>query len=305
MYIYLLVSLIIVLEIMGINMLQVQFPINFEIYLVQIIENMKTLKDGLIQVIIKISYNVLYGFSVCQIQFNKIKNMIEPYKKKAIDYLKHNNIILDIKLQFLNLIDKNGNINTTFIISDKSYGLDVLESIFDNETVSGAVLNDKNAETGCVNKIYMEKCPTIIDKKFDYKLSKINFMMVELEHNDEKHKIELKNDEHNYYIVNNSLNQNFFKYYLKNILKTRINEGDFDYKVTIIDNNVNFITLLPHQYIVIDEHSYTIYPLESQNNNTEIENIDTKQNIIIDEQSISSDSDKSDDFIKLDSSLTS
>lgn len=305
MYIYLLVSLIIVLEMMGINMVGVQFPINFDIYLVQIVENIKILKDGLIQLIIKISYNVLYGFSVCQIQLNKIKNIIEPYKKKAIEYLKDNNIILDVKLQYLNLIDKNGNISTTFIISDKLYGLELLESIFDIGTVSGAIFYDKNVETGCVNKIYMEKCPTIVDKKLDYKLSKINFIMVELEHNDEKYKIELKNDEHNYYIVNNSLNQNFFKYYLKNVLKARINEDNFDYKVTIIDHNVNFVTLLPHQHIVIDELDYTIYPLESHNNNSETENTYTKQDIIIDEQSTSSDSDKSDDFIKLDASLTS
>jgi hypothetical protein len=121
----------------------------------------------------------------------------------------------------------------------------------------------------------------------------------------------LKDDTYNYYIVNNSLNQNFFKYYLKNVLKVPINEANFDYTVSIIDHNVNILTLLPHQHIVFNEHDYTVFPILETNDTTESEetndtcvpeSTDTQLSNCInnDEQSIS-DSDKSDDFVKLDS----
>ena len=92
--------------------------------------------------------------------------------------------------------------------------------MFIAEKPEGMLVSDKNEETGCINKIYYKDIVSTIE----YKLSKINFMMIELEHEGNKHTIELKNDIFNYYIVNNFLNQNFFKYYLKNILKVPINE---------------------------------------------------------------------------------
>jgi hypothetical protein len=124
--------------------------------------------------------------------------------------------------------------------------------------------------------------------------------MLELEHQNVKHLIELKNKEHNYYIVNNSLNQNFFKYYLKNVLNVNINETNFDYTLTIVDHNINMITLLPHQYLVINEHDYQIYPPQ---NNSSTSNSDNETQTSENDSSIdtSTDSDKSDDFVKLES----
>jgi len=295
-------------EFMGFRIINVNFPINYEVYLSEIFEKMveiyKYTKDKSSPLIIKISYNLLYYFSVCQIQVNKIKIMLEPYEKKFMDYLKANNIIVEIKTQILNIIDKNGNIITKLVISDKTHTLNLFEQILVSDSVSGAELSDKNIETGCVNKIYIERAAITKDTKLDYKVSKINFMMVELEHKNEKYILELKNDEHNYYIVNNCLNQNFFKYFLKNVLKVEINENNFDYKVTIIDHNVNFITLLPEQFIIINENDYSIYPVlnTTVNSNTQsITNTCIKQEEnIIEELSTNSDSDKSDDFVKLD-----
>ena len=122
---------------------------------------------------------------------------------------------------------------------------------------SGLVLMDKNTETKCVNNVFYTSFPTT----FDYKLSNISFMSIELEHENKIHSINLKNNKYNYYIVNNCLNKMFFKYYIKNVLKTQINTDTFDYKLSIIDNNVNIITLLPNQYILILEDDYQIHPL--------------------------------------------
>ena len=272
-------------------MLIVYFQIDYNLYvdlcIIQIVEKTNTLKEIFSAFIVKIGYNVLYSFSVCQIELNKIKNIIEPYKKRAVEYLKKNNIIIDVKI--LNEIDKNGNINTK-IIKDESHSLEILKCLFDVEKYSG-VIHDKKDGTDCVNRIYMEKYPVLKEGKLDYNVSKINFMMVELEHKNEKHRIELKNDMYNYYIVNNSLNQNFFKYYLKNVQKTAIDDNNFDYTVYIIDHNVNIININQYQYIIIEEDGYKIYPETIQTNTYEQDSID------------SDDSDKSDDFVKLDESV--
>lgn len=301
MYLIILISLIVGFQFMEINL---RFPIHYEIYINYLFEKIEGLKyqyiylkEKIVPVIIKLGYNLLYGFSVCQIQMNKIINMIVPHVKRLKKYLNDNNIIVEVKVQILNIINKNGIINKKMIISEKAHDLSqICEYIFDDENVSGVVLHEKNNDTNCVNRIYMEKCPELKEGKLDYKLSKISFMMVEIEHNNKKYTIELKNDEHNYYIVNNSLNQNFFKYYLKNILKASTNDDNFDYTVTIIDHNVNFITLLPEQYIIFNEDDYTIFPISETNKPTNYVDIsDTTNN---DEQD-SIDSDKSDGFVKL------
>jgi hypothetical protein len=121
-------------------------------------------------------------------------------------------------------------------------------------------------------------------------------MMIELEHDGNKYTIDLKNDETNYYIVNNCLNQNFFKYYLKNVLKVSINTAKFDYIVTIIDNNANIITLLPHQYIIFNEYDYTIFPVSNTPVHDNDSSISDRYN---NDEQTSIDSDKSDDFVKL------
>ncbi len=133
----------------------------------------------------------------------------------------------------------------------------------------------------------------------DYTTSKIKFMMIELEHDGNKYAIDLKNDETNYYIVNNSLNQNFFKYYLKNVLKVSINTEKFDYIVTIIDHNANFITLLPHQHIIFNEHDYTVFPVSEIIDTPIHDNIPSISDSSNNDEQTSIDSDKSDDFVKL------
>jgi hypothetical protein len=64
------------------------------------------------------------------------------------------------------------------------------------------------------------------------------------------------------------------------------------------------LTLLPHQHIVFNEHDYTIHHInniESTPTTFTTPTIPTTPTeTIIDEQSSNSDSDKSDDFVKLD-----
>lgn len=283
--------LIIIAIIVGLELSNVsfRFPIDHEIYVNSVIKNKLT------PYVINIGYNLLYLFSVSQIQINKVVKLINPYVKKVTKYLKENILKKEIKKQTIEIIDKNGNVN--LISLTREYPLQLLlNNMFIAEKPEGILVSDKNEETGCINKIYYKDIVSTIE----YKLSKINFMMIELEHEGKKYIIELKNDIFNYYIVNNSLNQIFFKYYLKNVLKVPVNEDKLDYTVTILDHNINFVTLLPEQYIILNEHDYTILPISKIANTLIIDNItDNITDNNTDERS-SSDSDKSDDFVKLD-----
>jgi hypothetical protein len=299
------IGLILGLEFMGIRY---RFPDQYEIYMDAVVETLVDIKNTLTPIMIDIGYKLLYTFSVCQIQFNKIVKLITSYVKDFKQYLKDKGLIEEIKIQSIEIISKNGDVEHKLLISDKT-PLEMFAYMFEPDKHMGVLLSDKDFESGCINRVYREKLHDIRD----YKLSNINFMMIELEHDNDKHPIVLKDDTYNYYIVNNSLNQNFFKYYLKNVLNSPINEDKFDYTVTIIDHNVNFITLLPHQHIIFNEHDYTIFPIlettetndtteSGETNDTCVpESTDTQLSNYInnDEQSIS-DSDKSDDFVKLD-----
>jgi len=292
MYLIIFFSIIFGLKFLGIKF---RIPINYELYVNCIIEKVEILciniRKNVSPILINLSYNLLYGLSVCQIKINKIKNMLVPYAQKLEKCLKDYNIIFEIKTEIVKIIDKNGNIEHTLDIPSKTQ-IEALSNLFDETRHEGFFIYDKNYKTGYVNKIYYEKVPP----KVYYEESKINFMAIELEYENKKYNIDLKNKDSNYYIVNNSLNQNFFKYYLKNVLKVAIDDNNFDYTVTIIDYNVNIITLLPNQSIIFNLQDYSILPVsESSNFNT----INSTDNNNFDHESESIYSDKSDDFVKL------
>ena len=238
MNIYLILSSIFV----GVTLFKLSFQNNY-------INNLNTkLKEKITQLMVTLCYNSLYLFSLCSIKFNTIH-------RQFMSYLKKNKILTEEIINTLVLIDKNGNEINKILKNN----IEFIKLTCEKHNYSGLFLMDKNVETECVNNVFYTSFPTT----FDYKISKISFMSIELEHENKIYSINLKNNKYNYYIINNCLNQTFFKYYIKNILKIPINETKFDYKVTIIDNNVNIITLLPNQYILIREDDYEIHFLEN------------------------------------------
>ena len=210
------------------------------------------LAEKITALMISLCYNCVYIYSLCNIKFNRIKNTINRPFMLLWSYLKENKILTTIVL-----IDANGN-EINIIMSNKN-NVEFIELACKPHNYSGLFLMDKNIETECVNNVFYTSFPTT----FDYKISKISFMSIKLEYENKIYSINLKNNKYNYYIVNNCLNQTFLKYYIKNILKIPINENKFDYKLNIIDNNVNFITLLPNQYILIMEDDYKIHFIEN------------------------------------------
>jgi hypothetical protein len=156
-------------------------------------------------------------------------------------------------MRTIHFIDTNSGISYEKSTIAEIYLLSMIKHIFDTKTGVSLLLNDVDDTTGFTNVLFMNKCPTTID----YTLSTINFMLVELEYKSEQYMITLKSKEFNYYVVNNILDEIFFKYYANTILKIPTTEP-FDYKVTIIDHNVNTITLLPGQTLVFKEDDYKL-----------------------------------------------
>ena len=253
-------------------------PINYEIYISKIIENIHIQKEQWEPILINIGYNLIYFISLCQIQYNKIKTIVSPMINTMYlyinNYLKDNGIMIETKSKMFILIDHNGN-EIRELVMKNTNDKELLE-ISNNELEYSSILFlDKN-NMGYSNCIFYQTFP----ESFNYEVSEINFMAIELEHNNKKYVIKLKPEYYNFCIVNNYLNRYFFKYYIKNVLKITINSENFDYTVTIIDHDINVITLLPHQYILLGKNSYKIC--------NELNTSDTNN-----------DSDSSDDFINL------
>jgi hypothetical protein len=236
---------------------------------------------------INIAYNLLYCFSWCQIQLCKIKTNIRT-ELTNIDlcfknYLKDKGWITDIVVNEMIIIDNNGNELCNLYIKNKS----IVENDYTNIEYAGIILLDKDIDTNCVNHVFYKKFPNNID----YKVSKLKFMSIELHYNNNNYLIDLKNNNNNYYIVNNYLNDFFFKYYIKNILNLKIDQDNFDYNVTIIDNDVNIINLLPHQTIKINEDNYEIFPIENTDSNNSPDDKSCANDDYVDKLPIRIDSD--------------
>lgn len=229
MYIYLTLCLILWLEMSGIN------SIDACIFLFE--KSLKTAYNSfhIEEKLINVSYKLIYAYSLCQIQYNKLNNhIIMPFMK------------------YLQL-------------------------------------------TGTPEQIVTEE------------LSNIKFFMIEIEYNNNKYTIDF-----NYWVVNATLGEPFFKYYLKHILHVELkDEAPFDYKVTILDHNVKLITLSPEQSIVLKKNDYVIYPIKEEvKNEVKNEVKEVKNEMINEDEEVINEvkeeeeikdnvSDKSDDFVNL------
>jgi hypothetical protein len=260
---------------------------NIDISFINFSDKLKKIKITSSPIFMNIAYNLLYCFSWCQIQLCKIKNNLSS-KLKNINvccdkYLKDKGWITDIVVNEMIIIDNNGNELYNLYIKNKT----IVENDYTNIDYAGIILLDKDIDTNCVNHVFYKKIPNNID----YKVSKLKFMSIELDYNNNKYLIELKSNNKNYYIVNNYLNDFFFKYYIKNILNLKIDQDNFDYNVTIIDNDVNIINLLPHQTIKINEDNYEIFPIENTVSNNSLDDKSSENNVYIDNLPIRIDSD--------------
>jgi hypothetical protein len=249
---------------------------------------------------VKIVYNSIYYYSVCQIHATQLKIWVAPHVNLLCTeinrFLQQHNILhkTDINVPLLTFeIYENGKNKQSIPILDALHKLNRNEQNLFN-SYDFIVLSDNNSQT-LVNKIHYIDYPL----QLFYSPSNIKFISMDITYKDTVYPIQLQTESYNHYIVNNIINSQFYKYYLINNLHVEIDEGSFDYVVNLIDHNVNIVQILPHQYLVIGENDYEIKTevikvTEETNDNEETEETEETKSEQTDDNS-----DSTDDYVNL------
>ena len=94
-----------------------------------------------------------------------------------------------------------------------------------------------------------------------YKSCNFHFISINISFNDEKeeklYSLKLLNPNENYYVVGNKINRLIIFYLLKQQYNLNLNITQ-NYKLVIIDNNVNIKTITEKEEIVLNENDYEI-----------------------------------------------
>ena len=204
-----------------------------------------------------LGYNLVYCYSLAQIKYNKIKNVVSTLTNTMINTLINSSKITILKKENIYTIttyDSGSKVNE--LILNLNDSLDIVSWKLENkDNFDLIIVSDKKDGSEQINYIHYTEFPQILD---DYKHSTIKFFSVELEYKDTIHSIELTNENYNHYIVNNVLNKHFFKYYLINVLNIEIDKNTFDYKLSVIDHNVNIVELTQNDSLIIKENNYEL-----------------------------------------------
>jgi hypothetical protein len=252
-------------------------------------------------ILVSLGYESIYYFSVLQIKLNSLYKKLEPH----INEIQKRIIKSEMPKTEIEIMCKDGTIKNKIDIAKVLHEIkidDIKEHLDDNFEL--IVITSQNDKSNVKNKL----CCTNVKNDISYDLSNIKFIDLSITHNNKTYNIDLKNDNHNFYIVNNTINKSFLKYYLANVLKLDVSE-EFNYKLQLMDHEVNILHLDENHDIIIEKDSYRI---EGKNNVDEITNIhikgsvnclkETEENIkILKTDKIEKEmDDSSDDFEKID-----
>jgi hypothetical protein len=202
----------------------------------------------------------------------------------------------------IELICKDGTIinNITVPKSLCDVKKDDVEHLLDDKVDLIIVTDCNKQDANRLNKICMSNHCEIQN----YDVSTIKFIDISLTHNGNTHKIELKNDNHNFYVVNNKIDEVFLKYYLTNILKLDVNiNANFQYELQLLDHEVNISLLNNEHAIIIEKNGYSIKDKCKTEKKDASANENQSQNKLIleeEQEEKSSQDDLSDDFEKID-----
>jgi hypothetical protein len=201
--------------------------------------NVKQFSEDIRPVGITIFHKLIYLYSFCQIQIVKIKK-----------YICDDNVVHNSGDESMEILHN----NSLVFAQTRTKRLDY-KCIYDLITTSHmvydlAIYTNANNHKICYNKI--------TDKtNYNYELSDIKFISINVTYNDANYTVNLQTDDYNYYVVNNTINNVFVKYYLKHILKIEI-DNDFKYKLELIDNNACVKCLEANESIIIQKNEYKI-----------------------------------------------
>ena len=202
------------------------------------------------------SFNAVYAFSVIQIKIKQAQKYILKSNPRLSKLLETYN-----KTFIKNTID--------FVLNGKV--------IFSTTILTPDIDHPKNYDfiiySDCKSKNKKLLTEVSVDENYDYEMSDIQFMLVELKIGNNTYKIDLKSDNYNFYVVGNCFTKNFFVYYLTEILKpTQQFDNDNKFNIKIIDHDVNPIEFEftdKNESIMLEKNGYKL--LNTSGNNEENE----------------------------------
>lgn len=185
----------------------------------------------------KLMYNIIYYFGVCQIKCKKLYTYIDT--------------------NFLQLDKNNNKITVQYYINGK---LQFSETIKERKVIDSSFTNydllivSENGLSRVVTKSSSFNIGTVVEAKE----SKTKFIALSVSYNGEKYPIYLKENNYNYYVINNVIDKSFLQFYLINVLNLDIDIKNFSYQLEIIDNDVNIQIIDDVKQVILNEDGYTI-----------------------------------------------
>lgn len=183
------------------------------------------------ELIVSISYNLIYLYSKAQILYMNLIRVVNKKIEENPNLLKLRNdldLLLNPKSGIITMLDYIKNGNSVNITSDTDCDFMIYSWLDDTKS--------------CVNKnlVYDLKKPLSFAE-----VSDVKFLLIELKFGENNsHKIDLKTNQFNFYMVGNSFTKQFFIYYLKQIVKSTEEIKDDDkINLKFIDHDVNTIDL--------------------------------------------------------------
>lgn len=210
-------------------------------------DHFNLVKNILQNIGIKVAYNIIYFYGVCQIKCNQLYNYTFPYFKKYIFSF------MPIKDEPRTAVEV-FNIVTNKIIYEKEYE-ESIDKIMDLNKIKENVIIV--TEPSHINKKILYELETWNNQ---FETSDITFIALYLNYNDVRYHINLKTDKYNYYLIGNVINKLFLQYYI-NVILNNINfviDNETLYSLELMDHEVNMIYLDINQSIIIEKNGYRI-----------------------------------------------
>lgn len=235
-------------------MINIFFKIGISVAFIKFIKEIYNNRENLNNYLINILYYIIHFYSKLTILFNK---HINCYLKKILNiYNKFFNCYSTLEFYDDGILFRTNYIfNSNISSSDQMIQLKKNIEPLDYNLI---IYSDKDAENNKINKVCYRKFP----ESFIYKKSNIKFLSLLLYYNGISIEIDLLNEVNNFYIVNNVINKQFIISYLLNnkklkdvYFKTLI---EFNYKLELIDHNVNILNLDETDEIIIEQKNYII-----------------------------------------------
>lgn len=203
------------------------------------------------EVLINISYKLLFLYSKSQILFNRInKDTITICNQFLSRNPSINNFIEIVKSPynyFVNRTDNNihniefisnGQVNFSLTRLMCINGSNNFPSVYDFILFSD--LYNVCQDNMCVNKKILKSIET---NNFSYEISNISFILTEIIIGDKTFKVDFKTKDYNYYVVNNIFNDKFMLYFLNKYYSSEIKDFKLEtikrFILKVIDNNVD------------------------------------------------------------------